>query len=356
MIMNNTGKNKLLNRKKTDPSHYTYTGLAEEVKTDIQLFKYSHSDFHEYKSLPVNNIGKFTDKESVYWLNIHGLNDAELIADICQQFGIHSLIIQDILDVNQRSKFQEFDNFSYLTIKSVVHSEQEIKTEHISFVLGQNFLISFQEWKGDYFEHLRYRLREKKGIIRERSSDYLLYGLLEAILDNYFKTLDQIDTDVEKLNLLDQNKEPSPNLLMTIEKHKKMVHFINKSILPLKEFSLIIERKENKYIKPEHIKYFLEIKDLCLTLLDSCEIIQSSLESSTHLFFSIQGYRMNMIMKMLTIVATIFIPLTFITSIYGMNFKIMPELNWQYGYFALLGILLVVFLVMITYLRRKKWF
>ncbi|HRQ29269.1 MAG TPA: magnesium/cobalt transporter CorA [Saprospiraceae bacterium] len=353
--MDITRKNKLLNRKKTDPSHYTYTGFAEAVTPDIQLFRYSHSEFQEYKSLPVNKIGKFTDENSVYWLNIDGLNDPALIAGICHQFGIHSLIIQDILDVNQRAKFQEFDHLSYLTIKSVAPFEKEINTEHISFILGENFLISFQEKKGDYFEHLRFRLREHKGIIRERSSDYLLYALLEAILDNYFKTLDQIDSEAEKFNLLDQNKEPSPNLLMTIEKHKKMVHFINKSILPLKEFSLIIERKENKYIKPEHIKYFVEIKDLCLTLIDSCEIIQSSLDSSTNLFFSIQGYRMNRIMKMLTIVATIFIPLTFITGIYGMNFKNMPELNWQYGYFALLGILFLILLIMISYLRRKKW-
>ncbi len=346
----------MLNRKKTDPGKYVYTGQSDQSGTEIQLFRYNKSDITEIMSLNSELIEDFLDKQSVYWLNVCGLQDPDLIASICLKFGVHSLVIQDILDINQRPKFLEYGSFNYLAIKSIVPSRHQIMSEHLSFVLGENFLISFQERKGDYFDHLRFRLRENKGIIRERSADYLLYGLLESILDNYFKTLDQIDNEVEKLNLLDQNKEPSPSVLKTIEKHKKMVHYINKSILPLKEFSQIVERKDVDFIMQQHVKYFLEIKDLCLTLEDSCEIIQSSLDSSTNLFFSIQGYRMNVIMKTLTIVATIFIPLTFITGIYGMNFENMPELKWKSGYFFLMGFLLISFLSMILYFRRKKWF
>jgi magnesium transporter len=355
--MNRNQDKKLLNRKKPDPSQYIYTGNAPEVPVAMELFVFNSEYLQHHKPASPDKIGQTTDLNKVHWLNVWGLNDPDTIADICGHFNVHNLVIQDILDVNQRPKFQEFEQFSYLAIKSIFTSESgEVITEHISFVIGENFLISFQERKANYFEHLRYRLRESKGIIRQRSSDYLLYTMLESILDNYFKTLDQIDKDVEKLNLLDQNREPSPSLLKTIEQHKKMVHYINKSILPVKEFSLIIERQENKYIKAQHIKYFLEIKDLCLSLLDSCELIQSSLQSSTNLFFSIQGYRMNVIMKTLTIVATIFIPLTFITSIYGMNFKNMPELTWTYGYFTLLGLLTAALLTMIVYFKKKQWF
>lgn len=291
-----------------------------------------------------------------YWLNIHGLNNPENIASICEQQGIHNLVIQDILDVNQRPKFQEFEHFSFLTLKSIVPSEKNIITEQISFVFGTNFLLSFQERKADFFEHLRYRLRESKGKLRERGADYLLYAMLESTLDNYFKTINKLDEEVEKLNFSDTTKEPSPNALAIIEGHKKFIHYIKKSILPIKEFTQIVERGDCNYIEERHVKYFLEIKDLCLTLIDSCDMILASLESATNLFFSVQGHRMNQVMKTLTIVATIFMPLTFIAGIYGMNFVHMPELEWKYGYYGIWGIMIVLFCAMVLYFRAKKWF
>jgi magnesium transporter len=180
--------------------------------------------------------------------------------------------------------------------------------------------------------------------------------MLESILDNYFKTLNQLDSEIEELNLTDPDKELSPGVLVMIENHKKFVHFIKKSILPIKEFTQIIERGENKYIEKRHLKYFLEIKDLCLTLIDSCDIILASLESNTNLFFSVQGHRMNQIVKTLTIVSTVFIPLTFIAGIYGMNFVHMPELHWKYGYPAVWILLVIIFAGMIIFLKRRKWF
>lgn len=351
-----TRKTSLLNRKKTDPNNFVFTGNMPSKDIDIQLFKYKKDECIENKSISPINIEKFQSNDYNYWLNIYGLNDTDTILSICTQHEIHSLAIQDILDVNQRPKYQEFENFSFLTLKSIVPSNNELLTEQISFVFGKNFLISFQERQADFFEHLRIRLREDKGIIRERGSDYLLYAMLEAILDNYFKTLNQLESDVENLNFIDAKKELLPNTLRMIENHKKTVHFIKKSILPIKEFTQIVERERVKYIESKHLKYFMEIKDLCLTLLDSCEIIQSSLDSSTNLFFSMQGHRMNQIIKTLTIVATIFIPLTFITGIYGMNFQNMPELQWKYGYAAIWGIIILIFAGMVFYLKRKKWF
>lgn len=346
----------LLNRKKGDPGKFIFTGNVPVQEIDIQLFKYKKEECIEKSSISYESIEKFHSDEYTYWLNVYGLNEPDTIASICKSHDIHSLVIQDILDVNQRPKYQEFENFSFLTLKSIVPSDREMITEQISFVFGENFLMSFQERKADFFEHIRFRLREDKGIIRERGADFLLFAMLESILDNYFKTLNQLDSEVEELNLTDTKKELSPNALVMIENHKKFVHFIKKSILPIKEFTQIIERGENKYIEKRQLKYFLEIKDLCLTLLDSCDIIQASLESNTNLFFSLQGHRMNQIMKTLTIVSTVFIPLTFIAGIYGMNFTNMPELQWKYGYAAVWLLLLIIFAGMILYLKKRKWF
>jgi len=346
----------ILNRKKEDPSKYIFTGNLSINEIDIQLFKYRKEECVEDKNISPDIINTFEKNGYNYWLNIFGLNETETIASICEKQGIHSLVIQDILDVNQRPKFQEYEDFSFLTLKSIVPSENEMITEQISFVFGANFLISFQERKADFFEHIRFRLRENKGTLRERSADYLLFAMLESILDNYFKTLIKVDEEIGKFNFANTKKEPSPNTLEIIENQKKFVHFIKKSILPIKEFAQIIERGECQCVEERHLKYFFEIKDLCLTLIDNCDMILSSLESEINLFFSVQGHRMNQVMKTLTIVATIFIPLTFLAGIYGMNFSNMPELEWKYGYLSIWIIMVVTFGGMVLYFRKKKWF
>jgi magnesium transporter len=346
----------ILNRKKSDPGEFNFTGNLKVDEPDIQLFKYSKDACEEIKNMLPENISAFKKNGSNYWLNVYGLSDIETIVSICEKQGIHSLAIQDILDVNQRPKFQEYEDFSFLTLKSIIPSDNVMITEQISFVFGSNYLISFQERKADFFEHLRVRLRENKDILRESTADYLLYTLLESILDNYFKTLTKLDEEIEKFNFTDTKNEPSPNALEVIENYKKLVHFIKKSILPIKEFTLIVERGESQFIGAKHLKYFSEIKDLCLTLIDSCDMILSSLESETNLFFSVQGNRMSQVMKTLTVVATIFIPLTFIAGIYGMNFLNMPELEWKYGYLGVWIIIVCIFFGMIIYFHRKKWF
>jgi magnesium transporter len=346
----------VLNRKKEDPGKFIFTGTKKSDEIDIQLFEYNEKECIETKGISSDTIEKLGVHKGVHWLNIYGLNEPETIVSICEKQGIHNLAIQDILDVHQRPKFQEFENFSFLTLKSIVPDNNDMITEQISFVFNANLLISFQERKADFFEHLRFRLRENKGIFRERTADYLLYAMLESILDNYFKVLSLLDEEIEKLNFTDTKNEPSPNVLVLIENHKKFVHFIKKSILPIKEFSQAVERGDCQFIEHRHIKYFLEIKDLCLTLIDSSDMILSSLESATNLFFSVQGHRMNQVMKTLTVVATIFIPLTFIAGVYGMNFTNMPELAWKYGYLGIWIIMMLVLFGMLMYFRSKKWF
>jgi magnesium transporter len=351
-----TQKRQLLSRKKTDPRKFVFTGRSHEGAIDMQLFRYNEKECIETKGISHEAMENFDQPDYQYWLNIYGLHIPDSIAELCQKLKIHDLVIQDILDVYQRPKYQEFDNFAFLTIKSIVPSDTETITEQISFISGKNFIISFQEHKADYFEHLRYRLRENIGILRGRGPDYMLFTMLEAIMDNYFQTLQKLEGDLEIFNPVNLNTDPSLAVFNQIEKNKRHVHLIRKAIYPIKEFILIVERAQSKFIESRHIKYFLEIKDLCLTLLDSCDTIEHSLESSTNLFFSVQGHKMNLVMKTLTIVATIFIPLTFITGIYGMNFYNMPELTWKYGYLAIWSLILVAFLGMMYYLKKRKWF
>ncbi len=350
----------LLNRKKKDPAKFSYTGSSVEKdrggELDIQLFKYNVQELNEVWNILPNDLKPFESDNHIYWLNIYGLFDPEAIVQICKKYGIHDLVIQDILDVNQRPKFQEFENFSFLTIKSIVPQSEEIATEQISFVYGSNFLISFQEQKADHFDHIRDRLRENIGLLRERGSDFLLYSLLEAILDNYFKVTDQIDKEVEEFSFAGVEKNVPTTVLEIIENQKKMVHLIKKSIVPIRDFALAIEQDKKRYIQERHLKYFFEIKDMCLNLLDSCEFILNTLGSNSNLFFSMQGHRMNEVMKTLTVVSTIFIPLTFIVGVYGMNFHYMPELNWKYAYLGIWIIMTLVLIAMVIYFKKKKWF
>jgi len=350
-------KKKRLNRKKQNPSNFVFTGNQFEKEISLQLFEYSKDSCIEISDLKAVDFNNFSNKNKQYWLNIHGIHDVKIIEDLCNKIGIHNLAIQDILDVNQRPKFQEYEGYWFFSLQSILPSEtNEINSEQISFILGKNFLVSFQERKSDYFTHIRHRLREKTGILHERSTDYLLYLLIESILDNYFKTIDIIENSTEKFAIIDINEDPSPSILKEIEVYKSQLAHLKKTVSPIKDFITKIEREEFALIDSRHVKYFFELKDLCLTIVDQCEKIENSLSSSIQLFFSVQGHRMNQVMKTLTVVSSIFIPLTFIAGIYGMNFVNMPELSFEYGYFAIWGVMFIAFLFMLYYFKRKNWF
>jgi magnesium transporter len=348
---------KSLNRKKQNPTNFVFTGVQHEKEIAIQLFDYNKDGHLELSNIKHGEFNNFSDLTKQYWLNIHGIHDVETVNTICKKVGIHDLAIQDILDVNQRPKFQEYDDYWFFSIKSMLPTNtNEISSEQLSFVLGKNFLVSFQERKSDYFEHVRHRLREKIGILHERSVDYLLYLLLESILDNYFKTIENIENHSDKFNLIELNSDPSPTVLNEIEEFKSQLQLLKKAIIPIKEFVLRIEREKFNFIEQKHIKYYFELKDLCLTLLDSCDRIELRLESSINLFFSIQGHRMNQVMKTLTVISLVFIPLTFIAGIYGMNFVNMPELNYKWGYYGVWVVMFIIFLGMLYYFKKKNWF
>ncbi len=348
---------KILNRKKLNPSIPIFTGIKYTESLSLQLFNYNKLECIEDSDYIQKEFNGFPQNTYQNWLNIHGLHDVKKIKNICSTLGVHDLVIQDILDVNQRPKLQDYEKYLFFTLKSIVPASNSlIEQEQLSFILGSNYLVSFQERKADYFDHIRQRLRGNVGIIRERGSDYLLFLLLESILDNYFKTVNDIENRIEKLRLIDTEIDPSPHTLKTIELYKRQIHQIKKTIIPIKEFVTKIERENFSFVEKKQIKYFLELRDLCLSLIDDCEHIEIRLESNINLFFSVQGHRMNQVMKTLTVVATIFIPLTFIAGIYGMNFSNMPELSWKWGYFGIWAIMIIIFAGMLYYFKKKKWY
>lgn len=346
-----------LNRKIVNPSIPIYTGEVSEQTIGMQLFRYNKDKCSEDKAYTLTKFKGITSDEYQYWLNVDGIHNPEFIKTICKKINIHDLAIQDILDIGQRTKFQDYENYWFFSIKSIVPSaDTQLEQEQLSFVLGPNFLLSFQERKADYFEHIRERLRKDMGIIRSRTADYLLYLLLEAILDNYFKTVDSIEDRMEKLRMLDLESDPSPKIIKTIELYKRELNIIKKTISAIRDFVAKIERDHSGFIKEEHLKYYFELKDLCFTLIDDCDTLSARLESSINLFFSIQGSRMNQVMKTLTVVSTIFIPLTFVAGVYGMNFANMPELSWKWGYASVWALMIIILIGMIIYFKRKKWY
>lgn len=348
---------RILNRKKRDPNEFIFTGQSKADTIDIQLFRYNRKQIAETLNLKPEEIGSLISSGSKHWLNIYGIHDTKAIATICSTLNIDSLTIQDILDVNQRPKFQEFEEYNFFTIKSILPSRYPvIESEQISFILGKDFLISFQEKRADYFDHIRTRLREGIGIVRDRGADYLLFVMLESILDNYFKTLEMLEKDIDEFELIDTEADPSPEVLKKLELYRRHVTMIKRTLFPIKEFSLVIERGDNRFIEKSNLKYYYELKDLCLTIIDTCETLENELQSHINLFFSVQGQRMNQVMKTLTIVATVFIPLTFIVGVYGMNFHNMPELGWRFGYPGVWILIIASMAGMVLYFRKKKWF
>lgn len=311
-----------------DPSHFEFTGDEEKaMETTVTYLKYTKDEFTASSEQSLLHKNK---EKLISWISVVGMKNTAQITKLCQENGVHRLSIQDILDVNQRPKSQQFENYLLLILKLPRFEDNKLTTEQISLVVKENSIISFQESDSKIFEHIKQRLSMDKGVIREKNEFYLLYTILESIADDYLKTLNNIETNISNINFK-LNEEPSSLELDKLERCKRNIYFIKKSIYPIRDFTIKVENKEIVFSE-DVTKYFYEIKDLCLTIIDDSDIISNAIESNVNLFFSIQGQRMSQVMKTLTVVATIFIPLTFIAGVYGMNFTNMPELNLKYGY------------------------
>lgn len=347
--------------RKVQPSFFDYTGIHKQIETEIQLFVYNDYDLTEFNEILVKDLEKNIDLSKVNWLNIHGLNNVEIIKSVGEYLKVDNFMLGDILNITKRTKLDEYHDVLFFNIKSLLPTENEenINVEQISFLLKNGVLTSFQEKRSDYFTHIRERIKTHSGIVREKKADYLLYLLLDAIMENFYITLENEEDKVEELINLSKTST-SPEILELIEKHRDNFNFLKRSIIPLRDslYSIKSMKDDNVFNSIEHENYsfFDRLHQKCLELLEQIEYDSSTLDSATNFFFSTQNHKMNDVMKTLTVVSVFFMPLTFIVGVYGMNFDNMPELQWKYGYFIILGFMLLLLLGMIYYFKKKKWY
>ncbi len=333
----------------------TFIGEKKLSEVKAQLYTYNESKYDRIDEL---NAHKELIKPQVatnYWLNYHGIHDVDLVSQIGESTKLDRLTIRRILDTTQRPKVEEYDNYLFFSIKSILKDEYGIlKVEQLSFLLGRQFIVSFQEEEGDHFENIRNKMEEGIGFIRKRSIDYLLTQLLDAILDNYFETIEKLNEELPSIEKAIQDK-PNKGQLIALENLKKSAQLIKKSLSPFKEALQNIENTDNEFVKGKNKKYFRDLLNSTIAAIEEIETTQATLDGLTNIYFAADSQKMNETMKVLTTVATIFIPLTFIAGIYGMNFEYMPELAYRHGYFVVWGVMSVVAILMLIYFRRKKW-
>ena len=351
--------------RKVQPNFFEYTGVHTTDAVEMQLFVYDDLGYEEYKKVSLERVKKeISDPlqaEDVKWLNVHGLHDVELIKQIGEFLDVESFIVSDILNVSRRSRMEELDNVLFFSIKSILQEEEGdlMKVEQISFLLKDNLLVSFQEKKSDFFTHIRERIKTHSGIVRKKKNDYLLYLLLEAVMENFYITIESNETAIEELMIEAKNNHKAVVLEM-IEKERDSLSFLKRAIVPLRDalFNLKSIRQDEEFGGIEEVNYtfFARLHQKSLEILEQIEYDMYTLESASSIFFSSQSQRMNQIMKTLTIFSVIFMPLTFIVGVYGMNFENMPELKSENGYFIVLGVMFLTVVGMVYYFRRKHWF
>jgi magnesium transporter len=346
---------------KLQPYNLEYTGIHKRTDSEMQLFVYDDDNLSEYENFNVSDLKKNIDVKKTNWLNVHGLNDLNFLKSISDYFEIDNFMLADILNTTRRTKIEEQQDILFFNIKSLLPAEKSdnISSEQISFLIKEGVLISFQEKRSDFFTHIRERIRTHSGIVRTKNADYLLYILLDAIMENFYITIENEEDKIE--GLIDLTKESAdPIILEKIEKHRDNFNFLKRSIIPLRDSLYDIKsiKDDNVFnvIEVENFTFFARLHQKSLELLEQIESDMGSLESASNFFFSAQTHKMNEIMKTLTIVSAIFIPLTFIVGVYGMNFKFMPELEYKHGYYTVVGGMVLIVLGMIYYFRRRRWF
>ena len=347
--------------RKVQPSILEYTGVHKNLETQMQLFVYNDEDLTEYPDFNITKFSETVDLTRINWLNIHGLNDIELIKSIGSYLNIDNFILGDILNTTRRTKLDELNEVLFFNVKSLLPTENSdnISVEQVSFLIKEGVLVSFQEKRSDFFTHIRKRIRTHSGIVRTKKSDYLLFLLLDAIMENFYITIEAEENKVESLiNLSKSSTDPS--ILVQVEKHRDNFNFLKRSIIPLRDslYSIKSIKDEDVFnaIAHENFSFFSRLHQKSLELLDQIDDDMVTLDSASNFFFSSQNHKMNEVMKTLTVVSAIFIPLTFIVGVYGMNFENMPELKSAYGYFIVLAAMFTLVIGMVYYFKKRNWF
>jgi magnesium transporter len=338
------------------PGTLVHIGERKMDKPRITIIDYDEAQFQEIEALTIEDCFPFKDKPTVTWINIEGIHQVELLEGIGDCFGLHPLVLEDILNTGQRPKIEDLGDYIYIVLKMLYTEEEndEIAEEQLSVILGPTFVISFQEGDGDVFDPIRERIRNGIGRVRKMGADYLAYSLLDSVVDNYFIVLEKLG---ERIEFLEEElvANPTTETLHIIHALKRDMIFLRKSVWPLREIISVLERGESALIQESTGIYLRDVYDHTIQVIDTVETFRDMVSGMLDIYLSSVSNRMNEVMKVLTIIATIFIPLTLIAGIYGMNFQYMPELGWRWGYPMIWLAMLVIGAIMLVYFRRKRW-
>jgi len=337
------------------PGSLIHIGDQKTDKQKITVLTYNIESFNEQEVESVEDCFKPNTNNTVTWINVDGLHKIDTIEKIGNNFHIHPLVLEDILNTDQRPKIDEFNDYVFCVLKMIfLDTNHEIQFEQVSLLIGPTFIISFQERVGDVFDVIRDRIRTSKGRIRKMGSDYLAYSLIDAIIDNYFSILETISEKVEEL----EQKvitEPTPDILQQIYLLKREMIYLRKSVWPLREVINTLLRYESKIFKKTTMIYLRDLYDHTIQVIDTIETYRDMISGMLDIYMSSVSNKMNEVMKVLTIFAAIFIPLTFVAGIYGMNFHYMPELLIPWAYPVVLFGMLLIGIILLLYFKHKKW-
>jgi len=338
------------------PGELVHVGevFADEALTS--LVDYSKAAVVEQKVHSIDDILRYEGTDTVTWVNVEGLKNVELIKAIGQHFDIHPLVLEDILNTNQRPKFEDYENYLFIVLKGLFYTEGtfNINHEQVSILVLEKFIFTFKEKQDDLFTPVKQRLKNSKGRLRNLGADYLTYVILDTIVDQYFVLGDLLEEEIESIEdaLL---SNPTTETLSSIQHVRKELVFVRKSVSPMRELLKAIQRSESTLIHEKTEIYYRDVYDHIIRNIEIIESYRDLISSMQDIYISSVSNKMNDIMKVLTVFASIFIPLTFIAGIYGMNFEYMPELKWKWAYPALLMFFAVISLSLLVYFKKKKW-
>jgi magnesium transporter len=343
----------------TSPGTLTYVGDEVKVATNITLIEYN-DDFEKVKKITnLHDCKTSSPSQQITWLNVDGIHEVNVIETIGQRYDLHPLIMEDILNTQQKPKFEYFDadKLLYTTFKMLEYNPytREVGIEHISLVLGDSYLLSFQEEKQrDIFETVLERIQKSVGKTRKNGADYLFYSLMDSVVDNYFLVLEKLADQLEKLEeeVINTPKQKNVNELYNL---KRELTLMRKHVWPLREMMSMLIREESPLISANTSLYLRDVYDHVTQVLETIDSYRELIASLLDLYLSSVSNKMNNVMKVLTVISVIFMPLTFVAGIYGMNFDNMPELHWRYGYYFVWGIMITLVIAMLFYFKKKDW-
>lgn len=339
------------------PGTLIHIGEEHESESKISVTQYNADTLIQQEIVSVSELKRLANAELITWVNVNGLSDIRIVENIGQELNIHPLVLEDILSTHQRPKLEEYDDFLYLVIKGIgINPEKyfDLQYEQISILLLANHVITFKEKADDTFDPIYSHLQNSNGRLRQLGSDYLAYVILDTIVDEYFVVEDNLDGIIDPLEdniLFNSTKE----MLQTVQQIRRGLISMKRNISPLRELLATIQRADTPLLQEKTLRYYGDVYDHVLRVTDSLESYRERISAMHDIYLSSINHKMNETMKILTIFASIFIPLTFIAGVYGMNFEYMPELEWRWGYPAVWVIFIVISVSLLVFFKRKKW-